>query len=204
MAESSRLPGAHAWTGPVQFYQWFRQVDAAISRTNTATVDLTAINARVAALESAESASVTISGPRSVQVTGGDGAFSAQLRGDQTTPGATKYYGTNASGNLGYYSHAVSTLADVDLTGLAADDILRWNGTAWARQPVSDFIATLLDDADAATARATLGITDASAVPTLIASGDTYTVAANTQVLWSEDIDIEGTLDVVGAFVEVN
>lgn len=43
----------------------------------------------------------------------------------------------------------------------------------------------------------------AVAVPLAIAAGLTYAVAANTQVLWSTAIDIEGEIDVAGVFVEV-
>lgn len=41
-------------------------------------------------------------------------------------------------------------------------------------------------------------------VPTLIPSGATYAVDADTQILWADDIDVEGTLDVSGRFIEVN
>lgn len=186
MSDSARLPGSHYWPGlPTPFWQWFRQVDAAIGSGATATVDLAALTARVAALEADTGSAGSLTGARSVQLTGNlaDGA-TVQLRGDEDAPGATFYYGTNSAGTKGWYTHAVSTLADVDLTGLADGDLLQWVAADSQFQPVPASIA--------------------GAVPTLIASGDTYTVAADTQILWADDIDIEGTLDVSGSFIEVN
>ena len=43
-----------------------------------------------------------------------------------------------------------------------------------------------------------------AAVPTLIASADTFTVPANSQSLYAETIDVEGILDLDGVLVEVN
>lgn len=49
-------------------------------------------------------------------------------------------------------------------------------------------------------------VSGARATPTLVATGTTFTVPANTQVLFTLPIELEGTavLDVVGALVEVN
>ena len=140
MADSARLPPARAWPGPASFYQWMAQVDGYIGPVITYSVDLAAVNARLTALESGEA----LSGPYSVQVLGNI----VQLDGDAATPGASQYYGTDADSVKGFHDHAVSTLSDVDLTGLVADDVLRWNGTAWVRQAVSDDAALLLADAD--------------------------------------------------------
>lgn len=41
-------------------------------------------------------------------------------------------------------------------------------------------------------------------VPLVIGVGDTFTVPANTQVLYSTPIEVDGTLTVIGDFVEVN
>lgn len=41
-------------------------------------------------------------------------------------------------------------------------------------------------------------------VPLVIGVGDTFTVPANTQVLYSTPIEVDGTLNVIGDFVEVN
>lgn len=41
-------------------------------------------------------------------------------------------------------------------------------------------------------------------IPTYIASGTTFTVPANTQALFSHPIEIDGTLDISGAFIEVS
>ena len=44
MTDSARLPGLHTWReAPEPFKRWFRQVDAAISTTITATADVSAI-----------------------------------------------------------------------------------------------------------------------------------------------------------------
>lgn len=157
MADSARLPGSHYWPGlPTPFWQWFRQVDAAIGSGITVTVDVAAIDTRLTAVEAAVAdiaAAPVYTGFGGVRVSG----HTIRLLNDVSEPDASSYYGTDDTGEHGWHAHAVSTLADVDLTGLVADDVLRWNGTAWVRQPVSDFIATLLDDADAPTALSTLG-----------------------------------------------
>lgn len=44
----------------------------------------------------------------------------------------------------------------------------------------------------------------AAMTPTVVASGDTFTVPAGTQVLFAEEIDVEGELDIDGVLVEVN
>lgn len=41
------------------------------------------------------------------------------------------------------------------------------------------------------------------AMPTLIASGATYTIAADTQVLEAIYCDVQGTLDIAGTLVQV-
>lgn len=43
----------------------------------------------------------------------------------------------------------------------------------------------------------------ASAVPTFLASGSTYSVAENTQAVFAQAIDIEGFVDCEGFLVEV-
>lgn len=166
MADSSSLPGSHYWPAlPYPFWMWFQQVEAFRASGQTAIINLaavtesvTALDARVTTLEAASGVG-TLTGPQSVRV---DGALATgatvRLRGDVSAPGASFYYGTNPAGTKGWYTHAVSTLADVDLTGLVADDVLRWSGTAWVRQPASDFIVTLFDDANAGAVLTTLGV----------------------------------------------
>jgi hypothetical protein len=161
MADSPILPGSHSrplagdggWTR--EWYRYFGSLQTYVTATTGNTTDLTALSAsvtaiddRVTTLEGVQAAVIT--GPQSVEVGGslGAGAVSLRLRGDSQAPGNTKYYGTGPTGAKGWFSHAVSTLADVDLTALAADDVLRYNGTAWVRQPVSDDAALLLADAD--------------------------------------------------------
>ncbi len=43
-----------------------------------------------------------------------------------------------------------------------------------------------------------------SAPPTFVPSGKTYKVKADTQVLFTEEIDLDGDLDLDGVLVEVN
>lgn len=107
-------------------------------------------------------------------------------------------------------------LADVVITAAASGDILRHNGTAWVDTPgtthfdaagtaaaavsvhestsgvhgISAFGATLVDDADAATARATLGL---GGVATLNVGTTTGTVAAG------DDSRITGALQTSSA-----
>lgn len=79
------------------------------------------------------------------------------------------------------------------------------------RRPVPDPFANGWFDAEfAAIQRALRSIDDAinsgsagGFVPTLIADGDTFTVPLNKQVLWSIPIQIDGILDVQGAFIMV-
>ena len=44
----------------------------------------------------------------------------------------------------------------------------------------------------------------AATTPTLVSSGQTFTVPADTQVLFSEEIELEGDLDLDGVLTEVN
>ena len=44
----------------------------------------------------------------------------------------------------------------------------------------------------------------AAMTPTKVASGDTFTVPADTQVLMAETIELDGDMDIDGVLVEVN
>lgn len=65
---------------------------------------------------------------------------------------------TGAIGNVDIAD--LSTSINTVLTGLASGDILQWDGSNWVNTQlgISAFGATLVDDADAAAARATLGL----------------------------------------------
>lgn len=49
-----------------------------------------------------------------------------------------------------------------------------------------------------------LNETTQQGVPLAIAAGEKFTVMDNTQVLWSLPVDVEGVLEINGAFVEVD
>ena len=49
-----------------------------------------------------------------------------------------------------------------------------------------------------------LNETTQQGVPLVIAAGEKFTVMDNTQVLWSLPVDVEGVLEINGAFVEVD
>lgn len=49
----------------------------------------------------------------------------------------------------------------------------------------------------------TLAGAGGSSTPTKVAPTGTFTVAADTQVLFAADIDVQGALDVSGTFIEV-
>lgn len=111
MTDSARLPGVRLWTGPVQFYQWFRQVDAAIGDGITATVNLSALEARVSALEGGGAGGVTSFRGRSGDVTPLFGDYSQWFQPKSDT---------------------LDALAAADLTSIAEGDTLVWDGAAFA------------------------------------------------------------------------
>lgn len=228
-----------------EWYDYWRMIGEALDVAESDAERIAILEAAVAALQQAGE-SVSITGTESVRVLGSSAdGYVLTLDGDDPGPGASHYYGTDADRVRGFFARLLATLADVDVTGLANGNLLRWieaDGT-WQPIALSDFIVTLLDDVDAAAARATLEIVAANVpaddtdwnvivgddvqaaldsvdaeldalwsvadgitgpVPTLIASGATYTVPAETQVLWTDDIDIEGELEVLGNFSEVD
>lgn len=98
MTDSPRLPGSHYWPAlPQPFWRWFQQVDASIAAGNTATLYLSALEDRVAVLESQSS----LVGPYSVRLYGS----TVQLEGDEAAPAASHYYGTDADGVRGWHPH---------------------------------------------------------------------------------------------------
>lgn len=125
MADSPKLPGAQAWKDasgkplPVDFWRFLRDLSAVVSQASGNTSDLAALLARVAALEDAPAESGSINGPYSVAVFGDleSGAI-VQLVNDAGAPGNTTAYGTDATGNKGFFpiADALTQGAGIDLT----------------------------------------------------------------------------------------
>lgn len=100
------------------------------------------------------------------------------LVGDVASPPANQYYGTNSAGTRGWYAIPTGgSVAYGDISGIpaaidaidgltpAADRIAYYTGADTATlTPLTSFARTLLDDTDAAAARATLGITEGPAL----------------------------------------
>lgn len=134
MADSPILPGDRAWKDasgrplPVEFYRFLRDLVGFIAQIQGNTAELTDILARLDALEAA--GAVDIDGPLSVQVLGSAPNFTLQLFGDQLSPGPKFAYATDAAGQKGWFERLLSTLADVDLTGLADGDAIVWDAGA--------------------------------------------------------------------------
>lgn len=137
MADSPLLPGQHAWRLtpdgrlPPEFFKFFRDLISFVSQTQGNTSDLASINARLDALEAANSGS-NIVGQHSIQVIQQEAQTIVRLFGDVGAPGATRYYGTDSTGARGWFERLLSSLADVDLvtTPPADGDALVWDATA--------------------------------------------------------------------------
>lgn len=139
MADSPSLPSSRAWKLvpskhggapdlPLEFFQFFRELTTFVSQTQGNTAELAGIQARLDALESA--ASSELLGQHSVRTVIQDAQTLIRLVGDVANPGASTFYGTSEDGARGWYQRLLSTLADVDLTGLADGDALLWDATA--------------------------------------------------------------------------
>lgn len=62
--------------------------------------------------------------------------------------------------------------------------------------------AALMNKIEQALATVVAAAASGGAVPTSVVNGATFSVPANSQVLWSADIDLQGTLDISGTLVE--
>lgn len=134
MADSPILPGDRAWKDasgrplPVEFYRFLRDLVGFVAQIQGNTAELADILARLDALEAG--GGIDINGPGSVQVLGDAPNFTLQLFGDQLSPGLRYFYGTDIAGQKGWFERLLSTLADVDLTGLADGDAIVWDAGA--------------------------------------------------------------------------
>jgi hypothetical protein len=110
MADSPSLPSERAWRTPdgrplpVEFFRFFRDLLDSIQQTDGNTAELSALIARVTALEESGGTIGDLLGDQSVQVFGSlaDGEALLRLVNDVATPGVTQYYGTDALGAKGY------------------------------------------------------------------------------------------------------
>lgn len=143
MADSPLLPGQHAWRLtpdgrlPPEFFKFFRDLISFVSQTQGNTSDLTSVNARLDALEAANSGT-NIIGQHSIQAIQQEAQTIVRLFGDVGAPGATRYYGTDSTGARGWYERLLSTLADVDVsTPPTPGDALVFDGTNWAPAQVA-------------------------------------------------------------------
>lgn len=192
MADSPILPGSHQWRLvpglrggppdlPPEFFKFFRDLVTYVAQTQGNTASLADILARLDALEAASTNAVT--GQYSVQTFQQDAATIIRLLGDIPAPAVQSYYGTNEAGNRGWYQRLLSTLADVDVTTPPeAGDALVYDGTVWKPGSVD------------------------TAVPFFVPDGQSYTVAANKQALFTIPIELDGDASLVldGALVEVS
>lgn len=140
MTDSPLIPGSHS--RPIapdgkfaaEWYRYFRDLIVYIRETDGNSEELAQLEARVAELEA--QGAIQFLSPFSVQVLG-DGPFTVQLVGDNDSPGASYFYGTNELGAKGFYQRLLETLADVDVsTPPASGDALVYDGAAWAPSPV--------------------------------------------------------------------
>ena len=129
MADSPKLPGAQAWKDaagkplPVDFWRFLRDLSAVVSQSTGNASDLSALLARVVALEDAPAASDSISAPYSVAAFGNlaDGLL-LQLVNDAGSPGNTTAYGTDATGNKGFFPIADALTQGAGLTLTTGSD----------------------------------------------------------------------------------
>lgn len=141
MPDSPILPSQRAWTDrsgnplPVEFFKFFRDLLRFVQQAGGNSVDISGILARLDALEAAGNA--TIQGLASVLVQGSlaDGNVQLLLDGDEASPDASSYYGTDATGAKGWFERLLSSLNDVDLAGLANGDTLIWNAGTGKFEP---------------------------------------------------------------------
>jgi hypothetical protein len=191
MSDLSNIPGSHSapldergnWRA--EWYRFLRGLATQPGVASNIAAQITALAGRVSALESESDLLAQFNGIASVQVTGSlaAGVINITLVGDEDAPAASYYYGTDASGAKGWHELSLDALSDVDLiTPPVAGDTLVYDGSAWIP-----------------------GTVDA-AVPFFVPDGETFTVAANKQALFTLPIELDGDASLVldGALVEVS
>lgn len=111
MTDSPILPGAHSqplrpdglWKQ--EWFAFLRNLAKNVNLTADQSAAIAALADRVAELESESDLLAQLSGPESVVVTGSlvAGAVNFALDGDEATPEASHYYGTDSAGEKGWH-----------------------------------------------------------------------------------------------------
>lgn len=183
MADSPLIPGSHGkplnpdGSWRGEWWRFLRELSNQPGVSTELASQLNALAARVQTLEDADARNLI--GLLSVVV---QGSF-LSLRGDSANPGEAFFYGTDGTGTKGWYERLLSTLSDVDFTTPPnTGDALVYDGTAWVPGTID------------------------TAVPFFLPDGQTYTVAANKQALFTLPIELDGDASLVldGALVEVS
>lgn len=107
-----------------------------------------------------------------------------RLEGDEDSPGASYYYGTDAAGEKGWHALTASAIPyDNTTSGLSAED---------AQAAIDELAAA--------------STSSSNFVPMLVADGETYTVPANCQALFAIPVEFGSGAALIadGAFVEVD
>jgi len=110
-----------------EWYDYLKQALEAAEGNDALQAQINAILQQLADL----GGGFTLTGPQSVRVVGtpSNGFVQVMLDGDEATPSASYYYGTDAGGARGWHELALPTLSDVDLSGLVDGDSLVWNAS---------------------------------------------------------------------------
>ncbi len=105
------------------WYAYFQSLRVAASGNATLQAAIDAILIRLESLENEAPVDFSIIGPQSVVVTGipGNGFVQLTLAGDENSPGPTYYYGTDSTGEKGFFSVA-SAFAAGDGVTLTTDE----------------------------------------------------------------------------------
>lgn len=126
------------------FYTWLQGLDAAIkggASVEEIRQEIQRLRQDIADLPTSgflpDTANVQGVGSIDSSGTLGGGIVQMQLEGDQATPPASHYYGTDQAGVRGFFERLLATLADVDADSPSVGDGLVWNGSAWSAQTVA-------------------------------------------------------------------
>lgn len=164
--------------------EWFDFFRALASSPEDVQAQIAALQALIAALKAQGGSSpAVLTTLKSLESFGtlADGQVWINLVNDADSPDPSSFYGTDPDGTRGWFSRLLSTLADVDVTGLADGDALAWDATAAAFVPSAP-----------------------AGIPTFVAADKTFRVPATRQSLFAMPIDCEGYLDVEGYLIGVD